>query len=150
MRSAILAVDGVLSLHELHIWQLSESKIVASVHVMASRTHDFMPVAAKIRKALHLRGIHSSTIQPEYHQARAQREDHLEVGFVHISDDIQYLWTHRRQRRLLVSLLVLKIKSAILLKMHAVVSLLYSQPSISQLFRIQPHPLKRFNSLFQL
>ena len=53
VRSAILAVDGVLSLHELHVWQLSESKIVASVHVMASRSHDFMPVAAKIRKALH-------------------------------------------------------------------------------------------------
>ncbi|KAI0094741.1 cation efflux protein [Irpex rosettiformis] len=66
VRNAILAVDGVLSLHELHVWQLSENKIVASVHVMASRNHDFMPVAAKIRKALHHRGIHSSTIQPEY------------------------------------------------------------------------------------
>ncbi|EKM51535.1 uncharacterized protein PHACADRAFT_261734 [Phanerochaete carnosa HHB-10118-sp] len=66
VRSAILAVDGVLSLHDLHVWQLSESKIVASVHVMASRKHDFMPVAADIRKALHEHGIHSSTIQPEY------------------------------------------------------------------------------------
>ncbi|CDO76645.1 hypothetical protein BN946_scf184868.g59 [Trametes cinnabarina] len=70
VRDAILAVDGVLSVHELHIWQLSENKIVASVHVMASRKHDFMPVAAKIRKALHERGIHSSTIQPEYHPPR--------------------------------------------------------------------------------
>ncbi|KAI0963787.1 hypothetical protein AcW1_000765 [Taiwanofungus camphoratus] len=67
VKDAILAVDGVLSLHELHIWQLSETKIVASVHVMASRNHDFMPVAVQIRKALHHQGIHSSTIQPEYH-----------------------------------------------------------------------------------
>ncbi|KAJ4486236.1 cation efflux protein [Lentinula aciculospora] len=66
VRSSILAVEGVLSLHELHVWQLSESKIVASVHVMTSRKHDFMPVAAKIREALHHHGIHSSTIQPEY------------------------------------------------------------------------------------
>jgi zinc transporter 1 len=29
-----------------------------------------MPVAAKIRKALHHHGIHSSTIQPEYHHPR--------------------------------------------------------------------------------
>lgn len=57
----------MISLHELHVWQLSESKIVASVHVLASRDHDFMPVAANIRKALHHHGIHSSTIQPEYH-----------------------------------------------------------------------------------
>jgi zinc transporter 1 len=67
VRSSILDVDGVISLHELHVWQLSESKVVASVHVLASRDHDFMPVAAKIRKALHHHGIHSSTIQPEYH-----------------------------------------------------------------------------------
>jgi zinc transporter 1 len=66
VRASILKVTGVLSVHELHIWQLSESKIVASVHVMASRDHDFMPVAVEIRKALHHHGIHSSTIQPEY------------------------------------------------------------------------------------
>ncbi|EJF67023.1 cation efflux protein [Dichomitus squalens LYAD-421 SS1] len=80
-RDAILAVDGVLSVHELHIWQLSENKIVASVHVMASRKHDFMPVAAKIRKALHDRGIHSSTIQPEYHHPRnSPPEEHLRTS----------------------------------------------------------------------
>ncbi|EGN93954.1 hypothetical protein SERLA73DRAFT_97348 [Serpula lacrymans var. lacrymans S7.3] len=67
VRESILNVEGVLSVHELHIWQLSESKIVGSVHVMASRNHDFMPVAAEIRKALHYHGIHSTTIQPEYH-----------------------------------------------------------------------------------
>jgi zinc transporter 1 len=71
VRESILAVDGVHSLHELHIWQLSETKIVASVHVTASRDHDFMLVASKIRNALHEQGIHSSTIQPEYHCPRA-------------------------------------------------------------------------------
>ena len=54
------------NVHELHVWQLSESKIVASVHVMASRDCDFMQVATGIRKALHERGICSTTIQPEY------------------------------------------------------------------------------------
>ncbi|KAL0959122.1 hypothetical protein HGRIS_014416 [Hohenbuehelia grisea] len=72
VRRSILAVDGVLSLHELHIWQLSESKNVASVHVMASHAHDFMPIAGKIRKVLHLHGIHSSTIQPEYHSQQGR------------------------------------------------------------------------------
>jgi zinc transporter 1 len=67
VRDSILNVEGVLSVHELHVWQLSENKLVASVHVLASRNHDFMPVAVKIRKVLHHLGIHSSTIQPEYH-----------------------------------------------------------------------------------
>jgi len=67
VRRSILGVEGVLSLHELHIWQLSESKIVASVHVLvASRKHEFMLIAANIRGILHQHGVHSSTIQPEY------------------------------------------------------------------------------------
>ena len=80
VRDAILDVDGVLSVHELHIWQLSENKIVASVHVNASRSHDFMSVASKIRRVLHLHGVHSSTIQPEYHHPHnAPPEEHLKV-----------------------------------------------------------------------
>jgi solute carrier family 30 (zinc transporter), member 1 len=79
VRDSILGIEGVLSLHELHVWQLSESKIIASVHVLASRNHEFMPVAAKIRNALHLRGIHSCTIQPEYYHPKALPEEHLRV-----------------------------------------------------------------------
>ncbi|KIM48133.1 hypothetical protein M413DRAFT_439854, partial [Hebeloma cylindrosporum] len=67
VKDSILNIEGVLSVHELHVWQLSENKLVASVHVLASRNHDFMPVAVKIRKALHHLGIHSCTIQPEYY-----------------------------------------------------------------------------------
>jgi len=66
VRKSILQVKGVLSLHELHVWQLSETKVVASVHISASRDHDFMRVAAQIQEALHHCGIHSTTIQPEY------------------------------------------------------------------------------------
>jgi zinc transporter 1 len=66
VRKSILEVRGVLSLHELHVWQLSETKVVASVHISASREYDFMHVAAQIQEALHRCGIHSTTIQPEY------------------------------------------------------------------------------------
>lgn len=73
VRESILNIDGVLSLHELHIWQLSESKLVASVHVLTSRNHDFMPIAVKIRETLHHLGIHSSTIQPEYQPSTSEQ-----------------------------------------------------------------------------
>jgi zinc transporter 1 len=80
VRESILDVEGVLSVHELHIWQLSESKIVASVHVLASRKIDFMPVAAEIRRIMHEQGVHSSTIQPEYdHPDTIHAEDRLRV-----------------------------------------------------------------------
>jgi zinc transporter 1 len=54
--------------------QLSESKNIASVHVLAARERDFMPIAAEIRKALHDQGIHPCTIQPEYYGARVAME----------------------------------------------------------------------------
>ncbi|CCF52488.1 hypothetical protein NDA11_001677 [Ustilago hordei] len=70
VRQSIQSVDGVLNLHELHVWQLSESKIVASVHVLVAcssgHTEKYMGIAAKIRANLHSWGIHSSTIQPEF------------------------------------------------------------------------------------
>ncbi|GAC97480.1 zinc/cadmium resistance protein [Pseudozyma hubeiensis SY62] len=70
VRHSIMDVDGVLNLHELHVWQLSESKIVASVHVLvdcsSGQTEKYMNIAAKIRANLHGWGIHSSTIQPEF------------------------------------------------------------------------------------
>ncbi|KAF3905527.1 hypothetical protein AA313_de0202307 [Arthrobotrys entomopaga] len=75
-------VPGVLSVHELHIWQLSDIKMVASLHVRIAfnphctteshrNTDDnptarYIALAEAIRECLHAYGIHSSTIQPEY------------------------------------------------------------------------------------
>ncbi|CAO1624019.1 unnamed protein product [Sympodiomycopsis kandeliae] len=72
VREAIQNVPGVLSVHELHIWQLSESKIVASVHVLVDcstgQEQRYMDIASETRALLHAWGIHSSTIQPEFVQ----------------------------------------------------------------------------------
>jgi zinc transporter 1 len=65
VRSATKAVPGVVSVHELHIWQLSETTVVASVHVMITPGVEYMDVASGIRKVMHRHGIHSVTIQPE-------------------------------------------------------------------------------------
>jgi zinc transporter 1 len=65
VRRAILSVDGVLSVHELHIWSLSESKVVASTHVLIADRKDYVEVSERVRSVLHRFGIHSSTIQPE-------------------------------------------------------------------------------------
>jgi solute carrier family 30 (zinc transporter), member 1 len=69
IREDIQGVGGVLSVHELHVWQLSEDKIVASVHVWVARDREYMHIAHAIRKILHDHGVHSSTIQPEFHMA---------------------------------------------------------------------------------
>ncbi|KAG9303558.1 hypothetical protein G9A89_018454 [Geosiphon pyriformis] len=66
VRSKLLRTQGVQSVHELHIWQLSDTKLIASVHVHLDQSRNYMTVAANIRRILHLYGIHSATIQPEY------------------------------------------------------------------------------------
>ena len=48
------------------MWQLSETKIVASVHVWVSKNVEYMKVAGDIRAVLHAHGVHSCTIQPEF------------------------------------------------------------------------------------
>jgi len=65
VQKSLEAIQGVLQVHELHIWSLSESKLVASVHVLIKNQHDFVSISRHIRKRLHHFGIHSSTIQPE-------------------------------------------------------------------------------------
>ncbi|EGF81844.1 hypothetical protein BATDEDRAFT_9908 [Batrachochytrium dendrobatidis JAM81] len=75
LRSEIMTVKGVISIHELHVWQLSDSKAIASVHVLVRDPAEssieplqppYMEIASMIKKKLHLHGIHSTTIQPEF------------------------------------------------------------------------------------
>ncbi|TXT13072.1 hypothetical protein VHUM_01473 [Vanrija humicola] len=80
VRKAIKSVPGVVSVHELHVWQLSETTVVASVHVLILRGSDYMQVANEIRHVLHSHGIHSVTIQPEFSDAAGDSDDDADAG----------------------------------------------------------------------
>jgi zinc transporter 1 len=72
IKEDILALPDVVSCHHLHVWQLSDTKLVASLHVQVAfefkgeGSQRYMQLARQIRKCLHEYGIHSSTIQPEF------------------------------------------------------------------------------------
>lgn len=59
-------VEGVLSLHEFHVWQLAGDKIIASAHITCRSMAEYMPIANKVKDFFHNEGIHSTTIQPEF------------------------------------------------------------------------------------
>ncbi|XP_075891859.1 uncharacterized protein LOC142895020 [Nelusetta ayraudi] len=65
----IRSVPGVQAVHDLHIWQLSESVMVASVHVhchaefAAHRCADLMSGVTKVLQSV---GVNCCTIQPEF------------------------------------------------------------------------------------
>ncbi|CAO3596621.1 unnamed protein product [Absidia cylindrospora] len=65
VRDCLLQVPGVYSIHELHIWQLSDTKNVASFHVLLSE-NNYMQLSVQMRQILHEFGVHSATIQPEF------------------------------------------------------------------------------------
>lgn len=72
IKDDIEQLPGVIGSHHLHVWQLSDTKIVASIHIQVDTeikgegSERYMHLARQVRKCLHAYGIHSSTIQPEF------------------------------------------------------------------------------------
>ncbi|KAI2616077.1 cation efflux protein [Hypoxylon sp. NC1633] len=84
IKEDIQALPGVISCHHVHIWQLSDTKVVASLHVQVAFPitdeggEKYMKLAKQARKCLHAYGIHSATIQPEF--CLEQDCSHLDDG----------------------------------------------------------------------
>lgn len=75
LKLKLVKVDGVLGVHEFHVWQLAGNRIVLSAHITCSNLREYMTIAAVVKELFHKEGIHSTTIQPE---------------FVSVSDDEQH------------------------------------------------------------
>ncbi|XP_027790632.1 proton-coupled zinc antiporter SLC30A1 [Marmota flaviventris] len=59
-------VEGVEEVHELHVWQLAGSRIIATAHIKCEDPASYMQVAKTIKSVFHNHGIHATTIQPEF------------------------------------------------------------------------------------
>uniref|UniRef100_A0A8B9L7U3 Solute carrier family 30 member 1b n=1 Tax=Astyanax mexicanus TaxID=7994 RepID=A0A8B9L7U3_ASTMX len=59
-------LEGVLAVHELHIWQLAGSRIIATAHVKCHDPGSYMDIAKRIKSFFHDEGIHATTVQPEF------------------------------------------------------------------------------------
>jgi solute carrier family 30 (zinc transporter), member 1 len=73
IKADIEDLPQVISVHHIHIWQLNNTKHIASLHVQVdceirgAGSEGYMRLAREIRECLHKYGIHSSTIQPEFY-----------------------------------------------------------------------------------
>ncbi|KAK7948737.1 uncharacterized protein PG986_009623 [Apiospora aurea] len=68
VRHDIEKVPGIESLHELHLWSLTQEKAIATAHVSVpedTSVDSFMGLAKTVSECLHAYGIHSVTLQPE-------------------------------------------------------------------------------------
>ena len=63
---AMAETDGVISIHDLHIWSLSAETTALSAHVVLRRIDEWEPVLGLLRDLLSSRfGIEHVTLQPE-------------------------------------------------------------------------------------
>jgi solute carrier family 30 (zinc transporter), member 1 len=79
-------LPGIVSCHHVHVWQLSDSKTIATLHVQVDFDFEgegatrYMNLAREIQACLHAYGIHSSTIQPEFpRHNNGKTLDHLGI-----------------------------------------------------------------------
>lgn len=56
----------IVAVHEFHVWQLTGSRIVASLHVMFASSEDYGHISSSLKQFFHKEGIHSTTVQPEF------------------------------------------------------------------------------------
>jgi len=62
IRKALMKVEGVLDIHDFHVWQLTDTKIVSSLHVVCLSDTDFMKMSDTMKLKLYSFGIHNTTV----------------------------------------------------------------------------------------
>jgi zinc transporter 1 len=66
IKERLLKLEGVVSIHDFHIWQLIDGMIISSIHVGVEDGAEFITIINDMKRILHDFGIHSTSIQPEY------------------------------------------------------------------------------------
>jgi Co/Zn/Cd efflux system component len=65
-RRLVSQVDGVLAVHEFHVWQLAGDQIVATARIRCRNLSNYMKIIEKVKELFQNEGIHSTTIQLEF------------------------------------------------------------------------------------
>uniref|UniRef100_A0A914X1C2 Solute carrier family 12 member 3 n=1 Tax=Plectus sambesii TaxID=2011161 RepID=A0A914X1C2_9BILA len=76
MKAKLLKFDGVLAIHEFHVWRLAGQKIIATAHIRFRSLTDYLQAAEKIKNFFHEQEIHSTTIQPEFAEMIPAESNH--------------------------------------------------------------------------
>jgi zinc transporter 1 len=65
LRQELTNIEGVISIHDLHIWQLVDGMTIASLHVDCRAGSDVAAITSHVKQIFHKFSIHSVTIQIE-------------------------------------------------------------------------------------
>jgi zinc transporter 1 len=93
IKNQLLAVPGVLGVHELHVWPLVEEMIICSVHITCEEGSDFNAISKTFKHIFHEHGIHSTSVQPEFVPIHHQMTEFCEQNCV---EDCEEDWCCRK------------------------------------------------------
>lgn len=65
LHNEIKKIPYIYDIHEFHVWQLSDHKTIASIHLVINQIANSMDTISAVKKVLHDFNIHSTTIQLE-------------------------------------------------------------------------------------
>jgi zinc transporter 1 len=66
VREQLMTIQGVISVHELHIWELSKFTYIAMIHLVVDKKDRNSTVLAAVHNTLIAYGVYSSTVQIEF------------------------------------------------------------------------------------
>lgn len=88
IRNKIEQLNGVVQVHDFHIWNLTESITIASIHVKLDLPTDkYEELAKLIRNVFHQFGIHSATVQPEFVSGNISASERRRFSIIAGGDD---------------------------------------------------------------
>jgi len=79
LKDELRKIIGVLDVHELHLWQLTHDKFVASCHLICDSAVATMEVGKKAKAVFHDHGVHATTVQTEYKKIQFEDDETTEV-----------------------------------------------------------------------
>uniref|UniRef100_A0A1I8HBU9 Solute carrier family 30 member 6 n=1 Tax=Macrostomum lignano TaxID=282301 RepID=A0A1I8HBU9_9PLAT len=59
-------LDGILQVHDLHVWQLQSDCYIGTVHIRCRDLPEYISVSRAAKHIFHTFDIHCTTIQPEF------------------------------------------------------------------------------------
>jgi zinc transporter 1 len=77
VEAALRRIDGLVAVHELHIWELSKSRYIAMIHLVVASKDLNRTVLEQVHNLMIGYGVYSSTVQIEFADDFPEGIDHL-------------------------------------------------------------------------
>lgn len=87
LRAEVGKLDYIVSIHDLHIWQLVDGMVIASVHLLVEEGGNLSDILYHVKRIFHRHGIHSSAIQPEVVPSASPKSTFCEQNCVEECDE---------------------------------------------------------------